>query len=152
MYLSSSSGSRGTSGSASTDQSSDQRLNAIAGRSAIWASAWRSGRFSSAKTRRDCRTSPRSRRDAQVLSMTCPPTALFGKSHRFGDRGGDCGALENLGAPARHGLKFVEARVDRLMTPQPSEVGYVCDAIRVSSAKPPMPEPIIDQTQDLLDL
>jgi len=29
MYLSSSNGSRGTSGSASTDQSSDQRLNAI---------------------------------------------------------------------------------------------------------------------------
>src|SRR5260370_26101761 len=35
MYLSSSRNSRGTSGTASTDQSSDHRLNAIAGRSGV---------------------------------------------------------------------------------------------------------------------
>src|SRR5882757_3498762 len=40
MYLRLSSGSRGTRGSASTDQSSCQRLNKMAGRGDAWSSAW----------------------------------------------------------------------------------------------------------------
>src|ERR1700693_5509716 len=40
IYLKLSSGSRGTRGSASTDQSSCQRLNKMAGRVGAWSSAW----------------------------------------------------------------------------------------------------------------
>src|ERR1700754_4075639 len=78
--------------------------------------------------------------------------ALLSERHGLCDGRDDSRSRQNHFVPASDERKFVEGRANRLMTPHPSEMGNVCDAVLDASSVWMTFENLVEHAQRPIDL